>query len=227
MSTSGGGAPARAPLAITGPAPATPGDRGGGRRPAAPTVNPRSVTDFEDVAGVPFVFARHPICHEVDVHMNGICSDAFMDVDDLFAVTAPPSRTAFVADPVAIVKTKIQDDFVVPNAVDTPDPTSIAPLWARCSFSISTGHRHSDRRLALATLREAMQHAVAHDLTHELKINHCWPSSIALPAWIKLPTMENRCHRFDSWFWSSTSSSSSSSSGCTCCSSRSSAANTS
>jgi len=97
-------------------------------------VNPRSIADFEDVAGIPFVFARHPICHDAHTHMNTIYLDAFTDMDDLFTVTAPPSRTTFVADPVAIIKNKIRDDFIIPNAVDTTDPTPITPLWARCSF---------------------------------------------------------------------------------------------
>jgi len=158
-----------APLALTGPA--TPGTGGHGRRgPAAPTSNPRTVTDFKDVTSIPFVFARHPIYHEAHIHMNNIYSDAFKDMDDLFTVTAPPSRTTFVADPVVIIKTKIRDEFVVPNAIDTPDPAPITPLWARCSFSISAGHQYSNRRLTLATLREAMQHAIAYNLTHELKI---------------------------------------------------------
>jgi len=139
----GTGALALAPLAIAGPTPTAPAGRGG-RRPAVATVNPRSVADFEDVAGVPFVFARHPMCHEAHIHVNAICSDAFVDIDDLFVVAAPPSRTAFVADPVAIVKNKVRDKFVIPNAVDTPDPTTVAPLWARCSFSISAGHRHAN-----------------------------------------------------------------------------------
>jgi len=139
----GTGAPAPAPLAIAGPTPTAPAGRGG-RRPAVATVNPRSVADFEDVAGVPFVFARHPMCHEAHIHVNAICSDAFVDIDDLFVVAAPPSRTAFVADPVAIVKNKVRDKFVIPNAVDTPDPTTVAPLWARCSFSISAGHQHAN-----------------------------------------------------------------------------------
>jgi len=110
-----------------------------------------------------------------------------MDMDDLFVATAPQSRTDFIADPVIIVKNEIRDDFIVPNAVDTPDPAPIAPLWARCSFTISAGHQNPDRRLALATLREAVQHAVACNLIHELKITHCRHSSIALSAWIKLP----------------------------------------
>jgi len=93
-----------------------------------------------------------------------------MDMEDLFAVTAPPTRTTFVADPVAIIKNMIRDDFVVPNAVDTPDPGPITPLWARCSFSISAGYRYPSRRLTLVTLREAMQHAIAYNLIHELKI---------------------------------------------------------
>ena len=91
-------------------------------------------------------------------------------MDDLFVVTAPPSRTAFVADPVVIIKNKIRDEFIVPNAVDTPDPTTVTPLWARCSFSISAGHRQANGSLTLATLREAMQHAIAYNLIHELKI---------------------------------------------------------
>ena len=63
MATGGG------TLALTQPA--TPGTGGRGRRgPAAPTVNPRSVTDFEDVTSIPFVFARHPIYHEAHIHMN-------------------------------------------------------------------------------------------------------------------------------------------------------------
>jgi len=102
--------------------------------------------------------------------MNNIYSDAFMDMEELFTVTAPATRVTFVTDPVVIIKNKIQDDFIVPNAIDTPDPTPITPLWARCSFSISTGHRHSNRRLTLATLREAMQHAIAYNMIHELKI---------------------------------------------------------
>jgi len=45
--------------------------------------------------------------HEAHIHMNSIYSDAFMDMEDLFTVTAPPSRTTFVADPVVIIKNKI------------------------------------------------------------------------------------------------------------------------
>ena len=169
MATVSASAPAPAPLAITGATPTTPAGRGG-RRPTGATVNPRSVTDFEDITGIPFVFSRHPTHHDAHTHMNTIYSDAFMDMDDLFVVTAPPSRTTLVADPVVIIKTKIRDDFIVPNAVDTPDPAPITPLWARCSFSISAGHRYTNRRLTLATLREAMQHAIACNLVHELKI---------------------------------------------------------
>ena len=62
------------------------------------------------------------MCHEAHMHMNAIYSDAFMDIDNLFAVTDPPTRTALVADPVVIIKNKIRDDFIIPNAVDTPDP---------------------------------------------------------------------------------------------------------
>jgi len=169
MATGSAGAPAPAPLAIAGATPTTPAGRGG-RRPTLATVNPRSVTDFEDVTGVPFVFVRHPMYHDAHIHMNAIYSDAFMDMDDLFAVTDPPSRTTFVADPVAIIKNNIRDEFIILNAVDTTDRTTVTPLWARCSFSISAGHRHANRRLTLATLREAMQHAIAYNLIHELKI---------------------------------------------------------
>ena len=38
--------------------------------------------------------------------MNNIYSGAFMDMEDLFAVTVPPTRTTFVADPVVIIKNK-------------------------------------------------------------------------------------------------------------------------
>jgi len=102
--------------------------------------------------------------------MNNIYSDAFMDMEELFTLTAPVTRVTFVADPVVIIKNKIRDDFIVPNAIDTPDPTPITPLWARCSFLISAGHRYSNRRLTLATLRQAVQHAIAYNLIHELKI---------------------------------------------------------
>jgi len=163
MVGTGGGA-----LALTGPATPATGQRG--REPAAPTVNPRTINDFEDVTSIPFVFARHPIYNEAHVHMNTIYSDAFMNMDDLFTVTDPPSRTAFLVDPVVIIKTKIRDDFIVPNAVETPDPAPITPLWARCSFSISAGHRYTNRCLLLANLREAMQHTITYNLTHELKI---------------------------------------------------------
>ena len=141
-----------------------------GRGPEAPTVNPRTIADFEDITSIPFVFARHAIYTKAHIHMNTIYSDAFIDMDDLFTVTDPPSRTTFVAYPVVIIKTKIRDDFIVPNAVDKPDPAPITHLWARCSFSISAGHPYTNRRLTLATLREAMQHAIAYNLTHELKI---------------------------------------------------------
>ena len=151
--------------------PAAPGAAGQrSRGPAAPAATPRTIADFEDITGVPFVFARHPAHHEAHTHMNDIYSDAFMDMEDLFAVTPPPSRTTFIADPVAIVKNEIRDDFVIPNAVDTPDPTPIAPPWARCAFSISSGNCCTDRRLTPATLKEAVQHAIAHSMMHELKI---------------------------------------------------------
>ena len=164
------GASGSAPLAIAA-APSTPATGGrGGRRSGPATVTPRSITDFAEVTGIPFVFAKHPIYHDAHNHMNTIYSDAFTDMDDLFTATTPPSRTTFVADPVVIIKTKIRDDFIIPNAIDTTDPTPITPLWARCSFSISAGHRYPNRRLTLANLREAMQHAIAYNLVHELRI---------------------------------------------------------
>jgi len=151
--------------------PATPSTAGRrSRGPAAPTATPRTIADFEEITGILFVFARHPTYHEAHIHINGIYSDAFMDMEDLFTVTAPPSRTTFVADPVVIIKNKIRDDFIIPNAVDTPDPTPIAPLWARCSFSISAGHCYTNRRLTPATLKEAIQYSIAYTMTHELKI---------------------------------------------------------
>ena len=151
--------------------PGTPGTGGhGGRGPAAPAVNPRTIADFEEITAIPFVFARHPMCHEAHMHMNNIYSDAFMDMDDLFAVTDPPTRATFVTNPVVIIKSKIRDDIIIPNPVDTTNATAITPLWARCSFSICAGNRHSNRRLMLATLREAMQYGIPYNMTHELKI---------------------------------------------------------
>jgi len=105
--TSSAGASGAAPLAIAA-APATPTTAGrGGRRTGPATVNPRSITDFDEVTGIPFVFARHPMYHDAHNHVNTIYSDVFTDMDDLFTATTPPSRTVFVVDPVAIIKNKI------------------------------------------------------------------------------------------------------------------------
>jgi len=165
MATGTGGAP----LALTaGPATPATGRRGRGTAPA--TINPRTVTDFEDITSIPFVFARHPIYPEAHIHMKTIYSDAFMDMEDLFNITAPPIRDTFIVDPVTVIKDKIRNDFIAPNAIDTPDPTTITPLWARCSFTISAGHRYSNRRLTQANLSKAMQYAIAYSVTHELKI---------------------------------------------------------
>jgi len=166
MSAGTGGAP----LVLTaGPATPSTGRRGRGAAPAA--ANPRAITEFDEVTSIPFAFARHPIYPEAHIHMNTIYSDAFMDMDDLFSIAAtPPVRDAFVADPVAVIKDKIRNDFIVPNAVDTTDATAVSPLWARCSFTISAAHRFSNRRPALANLREAMQYAIAYNVAHELKI---------------------------------------------------------
>jgi len=103
---------------------------------------------------------------EAHTYINNIYSDEFLDMADLFAVTDPPTRVTIVADPVMIIKTKIRDESIIPNAVDTRDPTPITPLWARCSFSILTGNRYTNRCLTPATLKEAMQHAIAYNVIH-------------------------------------------------------------
>jgi len=153
-------------------APGTPGTGAGRRRGGggAPTTDPRTVTNFEDITSIPFVFARHPMYPEAHTHINNIYSDAFLDMADLFAVKDPPTRVTFIADPVAIVKAKIQDDSIIPNAIDTPDATPITPLWARCSFTIFAGNQYTNRRLTPATLKEAMQYAIAYDMMNELRI---------------------------------------------------------
>jgi len=121
--------------------------RGGGK---APAIDPRTVTEFDEITAIPFVFARHHIYPEAHVHMNSICSDAFLDIDDLFTVTDRPTRVTFVPDHVAIITNKIQEESVAPNAFNTMDLTAIAPLWARCSFSISSGARCKARRFTPA-----------------------------------------------------------------------------
>jgi len=99
-----------APALAAGPA-APP--MGGRRRrgPAAPTVNPRTIADFEDITGIPFAFARHPMHHEAHIHMNTTHSDAFMDMGDLFTVTAPPTRTTAVLS--AVMGTLVSMDGVL------------------------------------------------------------------------------------------------------------------
>jgi len=108
---------------------------------------------------------------EAHLHMNSIYSDAFLDVPDLFDATTTPPMTTFVTDPIAIIKNNIRDKSIIPNAIDTPDPTTITPLWARCSFSISVGNHYTNRRLTEGTLKEAMQCVIAYRITHQLKIN--------------------------------------------------------
>jgi len=90
------------------------------------------------------------------MYMNDIYSDAFLDMADLFAVIDPPTRVTFVADSVAIIKTKIRDESIIPNGIDTTDATPITPLWAKCSFSISVGNQYTNRSLTSATLKEAI-----------------------------------------------------------------------
>jgi len=164
-------APVPAPLALLPTTPATPtrGGRGHGRGPAA--INPRTITDFEDISSIPFVFTRHPMYPEAHIHMNSIYADAFLDVADLFVATTPPSMTTFVADPISVIKTNIRDNSIVTNALDTADPAAIAPLWARCSFSVLAGDRYTNRRLTKGTLKEAMQYAIASRVPHQIKIN--------------------------------------------------------
>jgi len=87
----GTGAPAPAPVTLVAA-----GRRRGGA--GAPTIDPRTVTKFDEITAIPFVFARHPMYPEAHVHMNSTCSDAFLEVGDLFAVTTPPSRVNFVTN---------------------------------------------------------------------------------------------------------------------------------
>jgi len=135
-------APAAPPLPLL-PAPGTPTGatpaRGGsgGRRTGG--INPRTITEFDEITSIPFVFTRHPMYHEAHIHMNSIYSDAFLDMKDLFDATTTPPMTTFVTDPISIIKANIRDNSIIPNATDTADSTTITPLWARCSFSISAG----------------------------------------------------------------------------------------
>ena len=83
-------------------APGAPGGR------AAP--NPRDVVDFEDVTSISFSFSRHPILPDAHLHMNTICGDAFMEIDERFTVETPPAKTTFVADPIAIIRDRIREE---------------------------------------------------------------------------------------------------------------------
>jgi len=171
-------------VTMAGGAPGVPGARGGGIARVAAT-DLRAITDFDAIAVILFTFARHPMYPEVHVHMNSIFEDAFLDVDDLFTVTAPPSRVNFVAHPATIIKNKMRDESIASNAVDTADPTAITPLWARCSFLVTAGARHSTRRLTPATLKEALQHTIVYANLHELRI-----SIQALHFWLGLSYLE-------------------------------------
>ena len=125
-----------------------------GRGPAAPTVNPRSVTDFEDVTSIPFVFARHPIYHEAHIHMNNIYSDAFMDMDDLFAVTAPPSRTTFVAHAVTTAIRSAPAPAVTVTAAAAPSTTRLRMLFNPASLpaDVQTRFQHKQDKRILTTV---------------------------------------------------------------------------
>jgi len=92
-------------LVVAPGAPAAGGRRRGGG--GAPAADPRTITNFEEITAIPFVFARHPLYPEAHMHMNGVYSHAFLDMADLFAVTDPPTRATLIADPVAIIKAKI------------------------------------------------------------------------------------------------------------------------
>ena len=132
--------------------------------------NPRDVVDFDEITSMPFTFTRHPIYPDAHSHMNTVYADAFLDIDELFTVEDHPAKTTFVADPVTIIKDRIREHSIAPKAVDTADPTTINPLWARCTFSITVRNRYSVRRLTVSTLKEALQHAIAFVLPHELHI---------------------------------------------------------
>ena len=134
-------------------APGTPGTRAG--------PSPRDVTEYDDISSIPFSFSRHPASPDAHIHMNSIYGDAFMRMGELFVVEDPPIRTTFVTDPIAIIKDRIREDSIVPNAADITDPTSITPLWARCTFSIGVRNRYPVWRLTTLTLKEAQQHAIA------------------------------------------------------------------
>jgi len=162
MATGAAGAAGALALPSTS-APGTAPQRG--RGPAAPTTNPRSIADLEDITGIPFVFARHPIYHEAHIHMNNVYSDAFMDMEDLFAVTDP-----LLLSPILLWLSRTRFEMNLSSRMQLIHQIHIAPLWARCSFSISAGNRYTNRRLTPATLKEAMQCAIACHLKHELKI---------------------------------------------------------
>jgi len=70
------------------------------------------------------------MCPEAHVHVNSIHADAFLDMDDMFVVTPPPSRVNFIVNPVVVVENKTRDESIVPSAVDVVDPTAVNPSWA-------------------------------------------------------------------------------------------------
>ena len=124
----------------------TPGGRAGR--------SPRDITECDDIHSIPFSFSKHPTSPDAHLHMNSIYGDAFMRMGELFMVEDPPIRTAFVTDPIAIIRDRIREDSIVPMAVDTTDPTAINPLWARCTFSIGVRNKYPVRRLTSLTLKE-------------------------------------------------------------------------
>jgi len=114
--------PVPAPLALpppgtptaTGTSPTRGGSSGrGSGRPGG--INPMTITEFEDILSIPFVFTRHPMYHEALIHMNSIYLDAFLDVGDLFVATTPTAMTTFVTDPISVIKTNICDNSIIPK----------------------------------------------------------------------------------------------------------------
>ena len=110
----------------TGGPPSTPA---GGRGRGAARIDPRLVADYSEISAIPYTFSRHPMYPNAHMHMNSMCADVFLDIDDLFSDGA--TRSTFVDDPLTVIKNKIRDEVIIPCAVNTADgTTAISPLWA-------------------------------------------------------------------------------------------------
>ena len=123
---------------LTAGDPATPGrgGRGGGRgarTPAAPAIDPRTITDFSPIFSIPFSFSKHPMYPEAHTNMNSIYADAFLAMDTLFTdhIAGGDLPPNFVADPDVVIKSAIRNDSIIPNALDTPGDraTHINPMF--------------------------------------------------------------------------------------------------